>query len=67
VKALLLIFLVALSVEVQVEGPDQRTDGLHGWLAPKALGLSARPVMISDLDKKNEPLEALYLGGNADL
>lgn len=23
--------------------------------------------MIYDLDEKNEPLEALYLGGNADL
>jgi DNA-binding NarL/FixJ family response regulator len=67
VGAFLVVFLVALSAEVQVEGPDLRTDGMHGWLAPKALGLSARPVMIFDLDEKNEPLGALYLGGNADL
>jgi hypothetical protein len=67
VGAFLLIFLVALSAEVQVEGPDLRTDGMHGWLAPKALGLSARPVMVFDLDEKHEPLGALYLGGNADL
>jgi DNA-binding NarL/FixJ family response regulator len=67
VGAFLLIFLVALSAEVMVEGPDLRTDGMHGSLAPKALGLYARPMMIFDLDEKEEPLGALYLGGNADL
>jgi hypothetical protein len=67
VGAFLLIFLVALSAEIQVEGPDLRTDGMHGLLAPKALGLYAGPVMIFDLDEKEEPLGALYLGGNADL
>jgi DNA-binding NarL/FixJ family response regulator len=63
----LLVFLIALSAEVLVEGPDLRTDGMHGLLAPKALGLSARPVMVFDLDGNHEPLGALYLGGNADL
>ena len=31
------------------------------------LDLSAKPVRIFDLDEKQPPLEALYLGGNADL
>jgi len=55
-----------LTVEV-FEGPDLRPDGLHGFLAPKAIGLSARPAIIHDLDEKHKPLQALYLGGNADL
>ena len=67
VGMLLLIFLVGLSAEVMLEGPDLRTDGMHGTLAPKALGLYARPVTVFDLDEKHEPLGALYLGGNADL
>jgi CheY-like chemotaxis protein len=67
VGVFLLIFLVGLSAEVMLEGPDLRTDGMHGTLAPKALGLYARPVTVFDLDEKHEPLGALYLGGNADL
>jgi hypothetical protein len=67
VGVLLLIFLIVLGAEVLIIGPDLRTDGLHGILAPKVLGLSARPVMIYDLDEIEEPLGALYLGGNADL
>jgi DNA-binding NarL/FixJ family response regulator len=63
----LFFFLIVLSAEVFVEGPDLRTDGMHGILAPEVLGLAARPVMIFDLDEKEEPLGALYLGGNADL
>ena len=31
------------------------------------LGLSARPVIVYDLDERHEPLGALYLGGNAEL
>ena len=61
------LLLVVLNVEVLVKGPDLRTDGLHGWLAPQVLGLSARPVMLYDLEGNIEPLGALYLGGNTDL
>ncbi len=56
-----------LSAEVFFRGPDLRTDGLHGFLAPRLLDLSARPAMFYDLDEKHKPLGALYLGGNADL
>ena len=63
---LVLVLMIVLTVEV-FEGPDLRVDGLHGFLAPKAIGLSARPAIIHDLDEKYKPLQALYLGGNADL
>lgn len=63
----LIVFTLALGAEVHTIGPDLRADGLHGILAPKVLGLSAKPVMLYDLNEKNEPLGALYLGGNADL
>jgi hypothetical protein len=36
-------------------------------LAPRVLGFRAKPVMVYDLEEKEEPLGALYLGGNADL
>ena len=62
-----LIFLGVLGGEVFVRGPDLRTDGVHGILVTKVLDVSARPVMLYDLDEKQEPLGALYLGGNADL
>jgi hypothetical protein len=62
-----LIFIAILEFEIFIRGPDLRTDGLHGYIAPKMLGLSARPALIHDLDEKNKPLQALYLGGNADL
>jgi DNA-binding NarL/FixJ family response regulator len=64
---LLLLFLFMLGGEVLVRGPDLRTDGLHGLLAPQLLGLSAQPVVLYDLEGNFEPLGALYLGGNADL
>jgi len=64
---LVLIFLGVLGGEVFVRGPDLRTDGVHGILVTKVLDVSARPVMLYDLDEKQEPLGALYLGGNADL
>jgi hypothetical protein len=67
VGGLLLVIMLALSFEVFVRGPDLRHDGLHGFLAPKVLDLTARPAMFYDLDGKQEPLGALYLGGNADL
>ena len=63
----LIVFLIAMGAEVLVTGPDLRTDGLHGMLVPQVLGFRARPVMLYDLDVKQEPLGALYLGGNADL
>ncbi|MBK5107119.1 MAG: response regulator transcription factor [Anaerolineales bacterium] len=64
---ILVVFLLALGVEVLIKGPDLRVDGVHGFLAPKVLGFKAIPVMLFDLDEKYEPLGALYLGGNADL
>ena len=64
---LFLVFLVVLGSEVFIKGPDLRADGMHGILAPQVLGLSARPIMLYDLDGNLEPLGALYLGGNADL
>jgi DNA-binding NarL/FixJ family response regulator len=63
----IIIFLLVLGIEVLILGPDLRADGLHGILAPAVLGFGARPVMLYDLDEKQEPLGALYLGGNADL
>lgn len=63
----IVVFLLALGAEVWIVGPDLRTDGLHGVLAPEVLGFRARPVMLYDLDGNLEPLGALYLGGNADL
>ena len=66
ISGLILVLLIVLTVEV-FEGPDLRPDGLHGFLAPTAIGLSARPAIIHDLDDKYKPLQALYLGGNADL
>ena len=64
---LMMLFLVLLSAEVLLQGPDLRTDGVHGVLAPKALGFSARPARLHDLDGNFEPIEVLYIGGNADL
>jgi|GEM_PF-757114 len=66
ISGLVLLLLVVLTVEV-FDGPDLRPDGVHGFLAPKAIGLSARPAIIHDLDDKYPPLQVLYLGGNADL
>jgi len=66
ISGLILVLLVVLTIEV-FEGPDLRLDGVHGFLAPKAIGLSARPAIIHDLDDKYKPLQVLYLGGNADL
>ncbi len=63
----IIAFLLALGAEVLIVGPDLRVDGLHGVLAPKVLGITAHPVMLFDLDENEEPLGALYLGGNADL
>jgi len=66
ISGLILALLIVLTVEV-FEGPDLRPDGVHGFLAPKAIGLSARPAIVHDLDEKHKPLQVLYLGGNADL
>lgn len=65
--ALVLIFLMLLSAEVVLVGPDLRTDGVHGLLAPRVLGLGAKPARLYDLDGNFDPLEMLYIGGNADL
>ena len=57
------LILLAIGTEVWIRSPDLRTDGLHGVLAPQALGFKASPVILSDLDDKQEPPGALYLGG----
>ena len=64
---IIFVFLFIIGTEVWIMGPDLRPDGLHGFLVPEALGFSARPVTLIDLDGNLEPLGALYLGGNADL
>jgi DNA-binding NarL/FixJ family response regulator len=64
---ILIVFLLALGAEVMMLEPDLRTDGLHGILAPQVLGFRARPILLHDLDEKEEPLGALYLGANGDL
>jgi DNA-binding NarL/FixJ family response regulator len=60
------IFLGVLTYEVQIVGPDLRTDGEHGYVAPRILGVNAIPVQASNLNT-GEVAELLYLGGNADL
>jgi hypothetical protein len=46
-----LLFTVALGADVLVEGPDLGIDGMHGYLlAPQLFELSARPVILSDLN-----------------
>jgi DNA-binding NarL/FixJ family response regulator len=64
---ILIVFLLALGAEVMMLEPDLRADGLHGLLAPRVLGFKATPIMLYDLDGIQEPMGALYLGGNADL
>ncbi len=63
----IVVFLIIIGAEVWIKGPDLRSEGLHGFLAPEALGFSARPMMLYDLDGRFDPFGALYLGGNADL
>jgi len=67
VGVLLFLLFNFLGYEVLVTGPDLRVDGLHGRLAPIVLDLGANPVRLFDLDGNIEPIEVLYLGGNADL
>ena len=62
----LLAFLGVLAYEVFIVGPDLRTDGEHGLLTPRVLGINAQPVMAFSVDT-GEANEYLYLGGNADL
>jgi hypothetical protein len=64
---LVIFFLVVVGAEIWIKGPDLRTDGVHGLLAPQLLGFTARPMVLYDLDGNLEPLGALYIGGNADL
>lgn len=61
-----LAFVGVLAYEVQIVGPDLRTDGDHGYIAPRVLGVNAIPVQATTLDT-GEVAEMLYLGGNADL
>lgn len=64
--AFVLLFVGLLAWEVLVVGPDLRTDGEHGFIATKVLGVNAIPVQAYDLDSGGVS-EVLYLGGNADL
>lgn len=61
-----LAFMGVLTYEVFVVGPDLRTDGEHGFIAPRILGMNATPVRAYNVDT-DEVSEVLYLGGNADL
>ena len=61
-----LAFVFVLAYEVMIVGPDLRTDGEHGLLTPRVLGINAQPVIAFDVDT-GEATEYLYLGGNADL
>lgn len=60
------VFLLVLTYEVLVVGPDLRADGVHGYVAPRVLGITAQPVRAVNLNT-DEVNEVLYLGGNADL
>lgn len=62
----LVAFFTVLAYEVYIVGPDLRTDGEHGLLTPRVLGLNAQPVRAFNVDT-GEVDEVLYLGGNADL
>jgi DNA-binding NarL/FixJ family response regulator len=64
---ILLIFVFALGVEVWLIGPDLRTDGLHGFLAPTVLGVSGKPVLVVDERGEKQPQGALYLGGIGEI
>jgi CheY-like chemotaxis protein len=46
----IVVFLIIIGAEVWIKGPDLRSEGLHGFLAPEALGFSARPMMLYDID-----------------
>ncbi len=67
VGLILIVFLLALSAEVLIIGPDLRADGLHGILAPRMLGFRATPVMVYDQAENQEPWGALFLGSQGDL
>jgi DNA-binding NarL/FixJ family response regulator len=57
------LFVLVLSVEITVIGPDLRTDGVHGLVAPWVLGIRAQPVWVIPDDKDKKPFGALHLGG----
>jgi DNA-binding NarL/FixJ family response regulator len=60
------LFVGGVGYETLVVGPDLRTDGVHGILAPKVLGIRAQPVRAVNVNT-DEAHDLLYLGGNADL
>lgn len=62
----LVLFVGVLVYETEIVGPDLRRDGVHGWIAPRVLGIGAQPMEAFDLNTA-ERREVLYLGGNADL
>lgn len=62
----LFAFVGILGYEVLIVGPDLHTDGEHGLLAPRVLGVNAQPIRAINVDDGSEA-EMLYLGGNADL
>lgn len=62
----LILFVGVLVYETEIVGPDLRNDGVHGWIAPRVLGVGAQPVEATNVNTE-EVREVLYLGGNADL
>lgn len=60
------LFIGTVGYETLMVGPDLRTDGAHGILAPKVLGIRAQPMRAVNVDS-GEASDLLYLGGNADL
>ena len=62
----LVLFVGVLVYETEIVGPDLRNDGVHGWIAPRVLGVGAQPVEATNVNT-DEVRDVLYLGGNADL
>lgn len=62
----LLGFVTLLAYETIVVGPDLRSDGIHGIVAPRVLGVGAYPMEAVNVNT-DERRQVLYLGGNADL
>jgi hypothetical protein len=63
ISPILIVFVGIMSFEVMSIEQDMRTEGAHGILPPRVLGLNARPARLFDLEEKQEPFEAKLLGG----
>jgi hypothetical protein len=67
ISPILIVSVGIMSFEVMSIEQDMRTEGVHGILSPRVLGLNARPARLFDLEEKQEPSEAKLLGGNGDM